>query len=130
MDKQQYACSAANKLLNTDIVINAMDLNKTVYTINRLLTDSAKECYPDRKKEKKKSKLKVMNPNIQNVIQEKKRKAFYLWKQNGRSNNLSIVFLLEKKIKTIERRRQIRIEIAKRRQIEKKNGSYQCKKVR
>ena len=71
MDKQQYACSAANKLLNTDSVINSMDLNKTVYTINKLLTDSAKECYPDRKKGKKKPQLKVMNQDIQNAIQKK-----------------------------------------------------------
>ena len=39
VDKQQYACSAANKLLNMDSVINSMDLNKTVYTINKLLTE-------------------------------------------------------------------------------------------
>ena len=93
VDKQQYACSAANKLLNTDSVINSMDLKKIVYTINKLLTDSAKECYPDRKKGIKKPKLKVINPDIQNAIQEKK-KAFYLWKQNGRSNNPSNFFLL------------------------------------
>ena len=59
-----------------------------------------------------------MNSDIQNAIQEKK-KAFYLWKQNGRSNKQSDFFLLEKKLKTVELRRQIRIEIAKRRQIEK-----------
>ena len=109
-------CSVANKLLNMDNVINAMHLNKTVYTINKVLTDSAKECYPDQKEGKKEPKLKVMNPDIQNAIQQKK-KAFYLGKQNGRSYNPSNVFLLEKKLKTIELRRQI--QIAKRRQIEK-----------
>ena len=49
----------ANKLSNMDSVINSIDLNKTVCTINKLLTDSAKECYPDRKKGKKKQNLKL-----------------------------------------------------------------------
>ena len=49
----------------------------------------------------------------------RKKKAFNLWKQNSRTNNPPIFVLLEKKLKTIELRRQIRTEIAKRRQIEK-----------
>ena len=59
VDKQQYACNAANKLLKVDSVINSMDLNKTVYNINKLLTDSAKEYYPDRKKGKRNQNLKL-----------------------------------------------------------------------
>ncbi|MCG8048992.1 MAG: hypothetical protein N0E48_25885, partial [Candidatus Thiodiazotropha endolucinida] len=82
------------------------------------MTESAEQCNPKRRRRCKKPKLKVMTPTIQNAIQEKK-KAFHTWKLNGRPNELDNFFLMEKKLKTMELRRQIRIEVAKRRQQEK-----------
>ena len=48
-----------------------------------------------------------------------KKHAFYLWKQNGRSNDSSNFYVVEKKLKTVELRRQIRTEIARQRNEEK-----------
>ena len=59
-----------------------------------------------------------MSPAIHSAIQEKK-KAFYHWIQNGRSNDPSNFYLLEKKMKTSELRKHIRIELSKRRHLEK-----------
>lgn len=119
IDKEQYTSIAARRLLNSDTELNMPEnLDKAVHELNCILTESAKECIPEKKKRRKKPKLKVMTPAIQSVIFEKKR-AFYIWKQNGRPNDADNFFLLEKKLKTAELRRQIRIEVAIRRQHEK-----------
>ena len=118
VDKQQYASIAAKKVSNMNDVIMSSDIDNAVSTVNQLLTDSAKECFPARKKGTKKPKLKVMNPKIYHAIHEKK-KAFHQWKMNGRPNDPTNFYLLEKKLKTVELRRQIRIETARRRHAEK-----------
>ena len=73
-----------------------------------------------KKRMQRKPKLKVMTPTIKAAINEKKI-ALYNWKKNGKSNDPSDHYLLEKKLKTVELRRQIRIEVAKRRSEEKSN---------
>ena len=120
VDKQQYASIAAKKVSNMNDVIMSSDIDNAVSTVNQLLTDSAKECFPARKKGSgtKKPKLKVMNPKIYHAIHEKK-KAFHQWKMNGRPNDPTNFYLLEKKLKTVELRRQIRIETARKRHAEK-----------
>ena len=85
-----------------------------------MLVESAKACVPPVKKKQRKPKLKVMTPKIHLTIREKKL-AFYNWKQNGQSNDSSDIHLQEKKTKTVELRRQIRIEVAKRNSDEKRN---------
>ena len=118
VNKQQYAALTSSKLLHAKPVLDDTNLNKTFQDINKILTDSTKECIPAKKRNNKKPKLKVMSPAIHSAIQEKK-KAFYYWKQNGRSNDPSNFYLLEKKLKTSELRKHIRIELAKRRHLEK-----------
>ena len=86
--------------------------------INNILTTSARECAPTKGKSKKIPKLKVMTPKIQSAIHAKKH-AFHLWKQNGRSNDSSNFYVVEKKLKTVELRRQTRTEIAGQRNEEK-----------
>ena len=65
-------------------------------------------------KGKKRPKLKVMTTAIQTALHNKKH-AFSLWKYNGRPNESSNCYLLEKKFKTVALRRQMRIEIARQR---------------
>ena len=118
VNKQQYAALASSKLLHAKPVLDDTNLNKTFQDINKSLTDSTKECIPAKKRNNKKPKLKVISPAILSAIQKKK--AFYYWKQNhGRSNDPSNFYLLEKKLKTSELRKHIRIELAKRRHLEK-----------
>ena len=93
--KQQYAAIASSKLLHAKPALDDTNLNKTFQDINKILRDSTKECIPAKKRNNKKPKLKVMSPAIHSTIQEKK-KAFYHWKQNGRSNDPSNFYLLEK----------------------------------
>ena len=61
-------------------------------------------------REKEKPKFKVMNPYIQNAIQEK-RKLFIFGNKMVDQKRRQLFFLLEKKLKTIELRR---LEIANR----------------
>ena len=102
--------------VNTD----SLDLNEKVNKINSVLVESAKSCVPPIKKKQRKPKLKVMTPTIQSAIHEKKL-AFFNWKTNGKSNDPTNTHLLEKKSKSVELRRQIRIEVAKRNSEEKIN---------
>ena len=76
MNKQQYAVLASSKLLHAKSVLDDTNLNKTFQDINKILTDSTKECIPAKKRNNKKPKLKAMSPAIHSAIQEKK-KAFY-----------------------------------------------------
>ena len=100
--------------------ISYQTLNERVHEINSVLIESAKECVPPRKRMQRKPKLKVMTPTIKAAIHENKN-AFCNWKKNGKSNDPSDHYLLEKKLKTVELQRQIRIEVAKRRSEEKSN---------
>ena len=85
------------------------------------MVDSAKLCVPEVKtKHSQKSKLKENSPVIQAAIYHKKT-VFFNWKQQGRPNEHTNFFLLEKKITTSELRRQIRIELAKRKSSEKED---------
>lgn len=118
VDKQQYARNVSNKLSNLNIIPGSDNLNDVVHTINNVLTESAKDCVPTRKRRQRKPKLKVMNVDIHAALQAKK-KAFYQWKQNGRPNDPQNFYLLEKKLKSVELRRQIRIEVARQKNEEK-----------
>ena len=66
------------------------------------------------------SKLRSQQAPIITAIYDKKT-AFFNWKQQGRPNDHTNFFLLEKKITTSELRRQIRIELAKRKSSEKED---------
>lgn len=120
VDKSQYVQNIICNLNKANTKIDMLDLNERVHKINSVLIESAKSCVPPIKKKQRKPKLKVMTPTIQSAIREKKL-AFYNWKQNGKSNDPSDTHLMEKKLKTVELRRQIRIEVAKRRSEEKAN---------
>ncbi|MEW8548792.1 MAG: endonuclease/exonuclease/phosphatase family protein, partial [Candidatus Thiodiazotropha sp.] len=118
LDKNQYKQNVECKLNEAVMQTESMDLNDRVQVINSILVESAKDCVRQNKKRKRKPKLKVMTPAIHSAIHEKKL-AFYNWKQNGKSNDPSDFYLVEKKLKTVELRRQIRTEVAKRRSEEK-----------
>lgn len=118
IDKEQYASNVAEKIRTEVIVMETENLDNVIHKLNSIMTEGAKECNPERRKRRKKPKLKVMTPEIHSAI-HKKKKAFHMWKLNGRPNDIDNFFLLEKKLKTMELRRQIRTEVAKRRQQEK-----------
>ena len=118
VDKEQYSAKVNGKLDQVCYKLESLNPDDTVKTINNILTTSARECAPTKGKSKKIPKLKVMTPKIQSAIHAKKH-AFHLWKQNGRSNDSSNFYVVEKKLKTVELRRQIRTEIARQRNEEK-----------
>lgn len=120
VDKNQYVENTLRRLNKADVQIDSMNLSEKVTMINSVLVESAKDCAPLNRRKQRKPKLKVMTPTIHSAIREKKQ-AFYNWKQNGKSNDPGNFYLLEKKLKTVELRRQIRIEVAKRRTEEKMN---------
>ena len=112
VDKKQYVQNIVCNLNKDSTNIDSLNLNERVYKINSVLVESAKSCAPPNKKKQRKPKFRVMTPTIQSAIREKKQ-AFYNWKENGKSNDPTNAHLLEKKSKTVELRRQIRIEVAK-----------------
>ena len=120
VDKKQYEQNVACNLSKANVNTDSLDLNEKVNKINSVLVESAKSCVPPIKKKQRKPKLKVMTPTIQSAIQGEKL-AFFNWKKNGKSNDPTNTHLLEKKSKSVELRRQIRIEVAKRNSEEKIN---------
>ena len=118
VDITQYQSHISDKLSEARKDIICSDANKSAAAITSVMVESAKLCLPEVKTKSQKSKLKANSPKIQGAILDKKT-AFFNWKKQGRPNDPTNYFLLEKKITTAELRRQIRIEIAKRKINEK-----------
>ena len=78
------------------------------------MNNAASAITPKPKIRKNKYKLQVMSEEILKVIKNKKT-AFYNWKTNGRKKDIHDPFLLEKKIKTYELRKNCRKEMAQKR---------------
>ncbi|CAG2203162.1 unnamed protein product [Mytilus edulis] len=79
--------------------------------MNSLLFNSAKSCCPTPRKRYRKPKLKVMNEDISGAIAMKK-KAFYQWKINGRSEDPRNELYIQKKETTYNLRKHCRKAVA------------------
>ncbi|VDI29125.1 Hypothetical predicted protein [Mytilus galloprovincialis] len=79
--------------------------------MNSLLFNSAKSCCPAPRKRYRKPKLKVMNEDISGAIAMKK-KAFYQWKINGRSEDPRNELYIQKKETTYNLRKHCRKAVA------------------
>ncbi|CAC5391081.1 unnamed protein product [Mytilus coruscus] len=90
---------------------NKYEVDLAFQNMNSLLFNSAKSCCPAPRKRFRKPKLKVMNQEISDAIAMKK-KAFYQWKINGRSEDPRNELYIHKKETTYNLRKHCRKAVA------------------
>ena len=90
------------------------DVEKAFLNLNSVINNAVSDITPKPKIRKNKPKLQVMSVEILKAIKNKKT-AFYNWKTKGRKKDIHDPFLLEKKITTLELRKNCRKEMAQKR---------------
>ncbi|CAG2231328.1 unnamed protein product [Mytilus edulis] len=112
IDKDAYKTLVENGLDNfSSSLENKYEVDIAFQNMNSLLFNSAKSCCPTPRKRYRKPKLKVMNEDISGAIAMKK-KAFYQWKINGRSEDPRNELYIQKKETTYNLRKHCRKAVA------------------
>ena len=112
VDKQTYQ-ETLDKNINM-ININPTtipQIDKAFKDLCDIIVKTTEEIVPKRKIKKRKPKLQIMSEDILKAI-EKKKRAFFIWKTNGRSTDPLNTFFIEKKTTTYVLRKQCRLELA------------------
>jgi hypothetical protein len=86
-------------------------IDKAFKDLCDIIVKTTEEIVPKRKIKKRKPKLQIMSEDILKAIEQKKR-AFFIWKTNGRSTDSLNTFFIEKKTTTYVLRKQCRLELA------------------
>ncbi|CAC5377143.1 unnamed protein product [Mytilus coruscus] len=112
IDKDAYKTLVEKGLDNfSSSLENKYEVDLAFQNMNSLLFNSAKSCCPAPSKRFRKPKLKVMNQEISDAIAMKK-KAFYQWKINRRSEDPRNEFYIQKKETTYNLRKHCRKAVA------------------
>ncbi|CAC5382256.1 unnamed protein product [Mytilus coruscus] len=112
IDKDAYKTLVEKGLDNfSSSLENKCEVDLAFQNMNSLLFNSAKSCCPAPRKRFRKPKLNVMNQEISDAIAMKK-KAFYQWKINGRSDDPRNEFYIQKKETTYILRKHCRKAVA------------------
>jgi hypothetical protein len=120
VDKQTYQ-ETFDKNINM-ININPTtipQIDKAFKDLCDIIVKTTEEIVPKRKIKKRKPKLQIMSEDILKAI-EKKKRAFFIWKTNGRSTDPLNTFFIEKKTTTYVLKKQCRLELAFKRIADRK----------
>ena len=112
VDKQTYQ-ETLDKNINM-ININPTtipQIDKAFKDLCDIIVKTTEEIVPKRKIKKRKPKLQIMSEDILKAMEQKKR-AFFIWKTNGRSTDPLNTFFIEKKTTTYVLRKQCKLELA------------------
>ena len=113
VDKERYSQLVTTNLeqLQYDNKDSQFGLESITETICDILVTSAKKCYPQKKQNKNKPKLKVWNADISSALKDS-RTARKNWLQAGKPNDPTHPTCMEKKLCKKKFRSCCRIEIA------------------
>ena len=115
VDGEKYKETLNEQLEAVDLQLNDnAQIDTAIMKVNSAITTAIATIAPPRKVRRKKPKLKLMSTEILDAIKAKK-SAYLQWKNNGKPQEPTNLYTLNKKFTTYELRKTCRKEVAQRR---------------